>query len=94
MTDLVLDVQHDYFNSAEILAIFGAPTRLKILQLIASSKVFTISDIASTLECGIANVSHHIQILEDAGLVNKLRMKDGSQRKSLTNNYNKVIVKL
>jgi len=91
---LVLDIQGDYFNSAEILGILGAPTRLKILQLMASGKDFTMSDLARSLDKTRGNISQQIQILEDAGMLRKIKKKDGSMRKTLYMNYDKVIIKL
>jgi len=78
---LVLNLQKEFENSVEILSIVSMETRLKILQLINDGKDYTAKDIASRLEVGISNISQQIQKLCDAGLVEKIKLKDGTRGK-------------
>ena len=91
---LNLSLHKEFFNCVELLNVLGTETRLKILKLLTSGKEFTISELANSLECGIANVSQQIQILKDAGLISVVKMKDGTMRKFIMPVYKKVIIEL
>jgi ArsR family transcriptional regulator len=62
---------HDKLQSkkcARYLKALGDPDRLKIVQCLQSGPK-NVSHIASMIDAGIANVSHHLGVLRAAGLV-------------------------
>lgn len=64
-----LDIfQADY--CAEQLKALGEPVRLRILALLKRGEM-NVSEIASALETEVVTVSHHLQILRNAGLVTR-----------------------
>ena len=60
-------------RKARIFALFGDPTRLKILSLLSQKKTVKVSDIASKVNMSIACVSHHLQLLKDNAVVGSKR---------------------
>lgn len=64
-----LDIfQADY--CAEQLKALGEPVRLRILALLRRGET-NVSEIASALQTEMVTVSHHLQILRNAGLVTR-----------------------
>lgn len=84
-----LNVTKNFFNSAEILHVLGSETRLRILQLI-HDKSFSIKDLAAKMDCGASNISQQLQVLEYAGLIKKVKIKDGSTTKLVKPIYDKI----
>ena len=58
---------------AEMLKAFSDPTRLAIFDAIASG-IRCNSQIAEQLELSLSLISHHLRILEDAGLLHGQRV--------------------
>lgn len=53
-------------RKARIFALFGDPTRLRILNLLAvRKKSVNVSEIAKEIGMSVACVSHHLQLLKD-----------------------------
>lgn len=72
----VLDKMPDnekFINTAEIFQKLGDPTRLKILWILFHSRE-CVSDIAAAVGMSKAVISHHLQILKRANLVNTQRI--------------------
>lgn len=92
MTRLKLYLQNNFLNSVELLNVLGSETRLRILQAVNSSRDYTIKDLAITLNCSISNVSQQVKILKEAGLVKKIKTKDGTMRKLVVPLYSEVVV--
>ncbi|QJX00157.1 ArsR/SmtB family transcription factor [Frigoriglobus tundricola] len=64
----------EFTARAEWLAAIGEPTRLAIIQtLVTEAK--TVTQIAAALQTEMVNVSHHLKLMRDAGLVEN--EKDG-----------------
>ncbi|QJW94358.1 ArsR/SmtB family transcription factor [Frigoriglobus tundricola] len=61
-------------SQAEWIGALGEPTRLSILSLLTRGE-HTVSNIATALKVEIVNVSHHLKLLKQAGLVSSV--KDG-----------------
>lgn len=56
--------------------VLGEPLRLRILQILDQTAEISISDLAEEVESTQPNVSKHLKILQDAGLVG--RRKEGN----------------
>ena len=61
-------------EQAEWAAAIGEPTRLGILFLLTRGE-HTVTNIATALRVEIVNISHHLKLLRQAGLVSSV--KDG-----------------
>lgn len=61
-------------GQAEWVAAIGEPTRLSILFLLTTGEQ-TVTHIAAALRVEIVNISHHLKLLKQAGLVSS--EKDG-----------------
>ncbi len=61
-------------SRAEWVAAIGEPTRLSILFLLTRGE-HTVTNIATALRVEIVNISHHLRLLKQAGLVSSV--KDG-----------------
>jgi DNA-binding transcriptional ArsR family regulator len=64
-------VDNDAFNSefcAERLKALGEPIRLRIIDVLRHGEL-TVSDIAEFLETEVVTISHHLQILKRAKLL-------------------------
>ena len=86
---------HDNFNDAvDLLWVLSSEIRLKILQLINGNKEYILKDLAPIIGCGVSNLSQHVKILEEAGLLEKIKIQDGSNSKILVPIYQEVFVKL
>lgn len=71
---------HSSEQRAKIFAALSDPTRLKIVELLASGKEMSGSEIADKLGISLALFCHHSKILNEAGLV--------QQRKEGQTKYN------
>lgn len=87
-----LDLQKDFMNTVDILWVLGSEVRLRILQLISGNKEYRLKDLEPFINCGTSNLSQHVKILEEAGLVVKERLKDGSTAKLIKPSYDKISV--
>ena len=76
-----LSLQEDFTNTADILWALSSEIRLKILQIISGDKEYRLKDLLPYIDCGMSNLSQQLKILEDAGLIMKERIKDGSTSK-------------
>ena len=76
-----LSLQEDFTNTADILWALSSEIRLKILQIISGDKEYRLKDLLPYIDCGMSNLSQQLKILEDAGLITKERVKDGSTSK-------------
>ncbi len=47
----------------------GEPNRFKILSLLHKELVLCVSDVAKRVDLSVANTSHHLQVMEEEGLV-------------------------
>ncbi len=56
---------------AERFRVLGDATRLSILRLLLSSEELNVGEIVSRLGASQANVSRHLRILADAGIVSR-----------------------
>jgi ArsR family transcriptional regulator len=57
---------------ADWIAAIGEPTRLAIVRILATGEK-TVSELAKALNVEIVNVSHHLGVMRDAGLVTAVR---------------------
>ncbi len=64
---------NDIDRTARIFALFGDPTRLKIVRLLARTKRAKVTDIATGVEMSVACISHHLQLLKDNGVLESTR---------------------
>ncbi len=60
-------------RKARIFAMFGDPTRLQILLLLARKEKVNVSEIAKGVNMSIACISHHLQLLKDNEIVSATR---------------------
>ncbi len=67
-------ISTDIEKRARLMALAGDPTRLRIFCLLFEKKEACVSEIAESLEMSVANISHHLQLLKDNGLVEAERM--------------------
>lgn len=87
--------QSNIDKKARIFALFGDPTRLKILSLLAGEKEVKVSEIADFVGMSVACISHHLQMLKDNEVVQTRR--DGNSiyyqlsNNQLINNIKKLI---
>lgn len=63
-------------DSAKLLKVLSDVNRIKILCILSQEKI-CVCDLAEKLEVGQNLVSHHLKVLEDAGVLEKRR--DGNQ---------------
>ena len=87
-----LNLQKDFENTVDILWVLNSEIRLKILQLISGRKEYRIKDIEPLVNCGVSNLSQQVKILEEAGLIRKERVKDGSTSKLIRPCYDKISI--
>jgi len=87
-----LNLQKDFDNTVDILWVLGSNIRLKILQLISGDKEYRLKDLERFIHCGISNLSQQVKLLEEAGLVIKEKMKDGSTAKIIKPVYDKIFI--
>lgn len=73
---------HDLARRAGIHAALADPHRLRIADLLAYSDL-TPSELAADLDIGSNLLAHHLRILEDAGVVVRLRSEGDARRKYL-----------
>lgn len=69
------NLEQDAFQAnfcADRLKALGDPLRLRIIDLLRQGEL-TVSEIAEQLETGMVTVSHHLQILKHAHLVESQR---------------------
>jgi len=60
--------ENDHIRLAALFRAMGHPTRLRILESIVASE-FCVSELETDLNCRQANISQHLAILRDRGLV-------------------------
>lgn len=58
---------------SETLALAGDPARIRILCLLFEHREVCVSDISLSVKMSIAAVSHHLQLLANAGLIEGMR---------------------
>lgn len=63
-------------RKARIFALFGDPTRLHILQVLARSATVNVSDIAAEIDMSVACASYHLNLLRDNNIV--VSTRDGN----------------
>ncbi len=52
---------------ARMLSLAGDQTRIRILCLLFEHKQVCVSEIATALDMSVASISHHLQLMKDAG---------------------------
>ncbi|MDR1733060.1 MAG: metalloregulator ArsR/SmtB family transcription factor [Synergistaceae bacterium] len=62
-----------WHNTAEILHALGDATRQRILLLFEPGEELTIKTIADLFPCSRTSVTHHLAVLEKAGLLGRRR---------------------
>jgi len=87
-----LNLQKDFKNTADILWALSSEVRLKILQLVSGRKEYRLKDLEPLIRCGMSNLSQQVKILEEAGLVTKEKIKDGSTAKLIRPSYDKISI--
>jgi DNA-binding transcriptional ArsR family regulator len=60
-------------RKARIFSMFGDPTRLQILLLLARKQKVNVSEIAKEVKMSVACISHHLQLLKDNEIVTSTR---------------------
>ena len=60
-------------EKAQMLAIAGEPTRLRILCLLMEHEDVCVSEIAKSVNASVAVVSHHLQCMKDCGWLDDCR---------------------
>ena len=70
-------------RKARIFALFGDPTRLRILQILAAKNAVSVSDIADGIDMSVACASYHLNLLHDNDVVTSVR-EGNSVRYSLS----------
>ena len=93
MSILKTSICKDFGETAILLHVLGCETRLKILKLVGE-KDYTSKDVANELHQSPSNITQQTQILVDAGLIERIRLKDGTSRKILKPLYNKMSIEL
>lgn len=58
---------------AKLLQAAGDPVRIRIICIVFQDKKFCVGDIAKMMNMSMSAVSHHLQILKDAGLLTSNR---------------------
>ena len=89
-----LSLQEDFTNTADIIWALSSEIRLKILQLISGDKEYRLKDLLPYIDCGMSNLSQQLKILEDAGLITKERLKDGSTSKLIRPVFKEIKIEL
>ena len=79
---MTVELSHRLLEQAKTHAALGDPLRLRAVELIAVSDL-TPSDLASDLEIGSNLLAHHLNILEGAGLVERLPSEGDGRRSYL-----------
>ena len=59
----------DYRTAARFYAALGSEVRLQILELISAHKEMCICELVDQLRLSQANISRHVSILRDAGII-------------------------
>lgn len=71
-TRVMAETESDHMRLAALFRAMGHPTRLRILEKIAAGE-FCVSDLETDLDRRQANISQHLAILRDRGLVTPVR---------------------
>lgn len=87
-----LNLQEDFENTVDILWVLSSEIRLKILKLISGHKEYRIKDMEPYMNCGVSNLSQQVKILEQAGLIVKEKIKDGSTAKLIKPVFDKISI--
>lgn len=75
--------KNDSEQRAKIFAALSDPTRLRIVELLASCEEMSSSELADRLGISLALFCHHSKTLVEAGLIN--RRKDGQTKYNALN---------
>ncbi len=75
--------KNDSEQRAKIFAALSDPTRLRIVELLASAEEMSSSELADHLGISLALFCHHSKTLVEAGLIN--RRKDGQTKYNALN---------
>lgn len=65
--------KQDLERKARIFALFGDPTRLRILQVLAGATSVNVTDIAAEIDMSVACASYHLNLLRDNQVVTAAR---------------------
>ena len=68
----MVEIENDHIRLAALFKAMGHPTRLRILEKIVAGE-FCVSELESDLDRRQANISQHLAILRDRGLVTSTR---------------------
>ncbi|MGE0072267.1 MAG: ArsR/SmtB family transcription factor, partial [Thiomonas sp.] len=71
--DLSVDVDRVFDSAAELFGVLATPLRLRILNSICTGEK-SVSDIMSAVDSTQPNVSQHLKVLYQAGVVAKRRV--------------------
>jgi len=67
-------MEHSKENSLSFyFGIFADKKRLEIFCIVCEEKIACVSEVAKKVNASIATTSHHLRVLEDAGLVSSER---------------------
>lgn len=91
---MTLNLQEDFTNTADIIWALSSEIRLKILQIVSGDKEYRLKDLVPHIDCGMSNLSQQLKILEEAGLIIKERVKDGSTAKIIKPIFDGINIKL
>ena len=58
-------------ETAKMLSALGEPTRLKIVETLRTKGSMTVTEISKALGIDVVNTSHHLKLLDVAGLISK-----------------------
>lgn len=58
---------------AKLLQAAGDPVRIRIICILFQDKKFCVGDIAEMMQMSMSALSHHLQILKEAGLLTSSR---------------------
>lgn len=89
-----VDLHKSFIDVVDLLYVLDSEIRLKILEVISQEKEYRLKDLLPHFECGISNLSQQVKILEEAGLVEKICLNDGTHSKMLVPIYDKICIKL
>ena len=90
---LKLNLQEDLRDIQDILVLLGSKTRVKILKLISDGGIWTLKDLGASMTTKVSNLSQHMDKLEAAGLIEKIREK-GTSRKLIIPVYERIVIDL
>lgn len=89
---LNINFKNSFENSVILLEVLGSPTRCRLLKLLNSRDNYTLTELTNRMDCTMSNVSQQLHILEDAGLIEEIKVKGKRYKKIFRPFYDKVIV--